>query len=61
MTKPITVRYTPGTTRENNIAVAHELAAVGIESSIGWVDIGATYGLSSGSQTGDSLFAELFG
>ena len=61
MTKPITVLYTPGTTRENNIAVAHKLAAVGIESHVGWVDTGATYGLPEGSQTGDSLFAELFG
>jgi len=57
------VRWIPGTTREANIALAQRLAAVGIfDSQIGWVDIGATYGLEdSGDGTGDALFEELFG
>lgn len=61
MTNPITVRWVPGTTRKDNIALAHKLAAVGIESSIGWVDIGATYGSSDYPGSGEALFAELFG
>lgn len=62
----LTVRYTPNTTREANIAAAKALTAVGVEPQIGWVDIGATYfpnavRSTTGETPGDALFAELFG